>query len=103
MNSTKTLTILVIIQHGGFLFATLAWAFYLCNVLAHVMRLRTTAAFQLALLGVVEDKVRVVGLFAQVNLAVVIPAWMGRAMTLAAILVILDEWELWVITRLVLA
>jgi len=104
MSSAKALTIvLIIVQHGGFPFAIQPWALDLCNVLAHVVRLGTTAAFQLALLGVRKSKVRGVGLFALVKLAVVIPAWMGRAMTQKGIIVIVDEWELWVIAILVLA
>jgi len=102
MSSAKALTVVrIVIQHGRIHIAMLAWALHLCNVLAHVVWLGTTAAFQLPLLGVRKDKVRRCGAFALVNLAVVTPAWMGRAMTLAGILVIVDDWELFIIARLV--
>jgi len=103
MSSTKALTVVrIVIQHGCLQSAMLAWALLLCDVLAHVFCLGITTALQLPLLGVPKHKVRGSRFFAAlVNLAVVIPAWMGSAITLAGILVIVDERELHIIAHLV--
>merc|ERR1719215_1538198 len=59
VRSTKALPgVRIVIKHGCFATAMLAWALLLCDVLAHVFWLGITTALQLPLLGVPKDEVR---------------------------------------------